>query len=206
MKRTATTPSMDSIAHRALSAASRLFAAQWFLVLLSIPSVVSAAASDYEMREPVLNVKYDIRGVQFELAPVSLPRCEGQLAKDKYWLYAQWKDGDSEFLVISSLATKYHPIGLVITSARCIVGDADWLMSGSPPGPSSTRGPYQGFTIPDSALHGVCADALRRAALAFGGKKKYLAMIAKFHVRLGDPEMDLTPEFMSEFVKFATSP
>lgn len=197
---------MDSVAHGARSAASRLFAAQWFLVLSSIPSVVSAAASDYEMREPVFNVEYDIRRVQFESVPGPLLRCEGQLAKDKYWLYAQWKNGDNEYLVISSLATKHHPIGLVITSASCIVGDADWLTSGSPPGPSFTRDPYQGFTIPDSALHGVCADALRRAALAFGGKKKYLAMIAKFHVRLGDPEMDLTPEFMSEFVKFATSP
>ncbi len=159
------------------------------------------------MREPAFNIRYDIRSIKFESPPDSLiSQCAGQLPKGNYWLYARWKDRENEFLVISSLATKYNPIGLVITNARCITGSADWLMSGNPPGPSYRRGPYHGFTIPDSALHGICADALRRAALAFGGKRKYLAMIAKFHVRLGDPQMDLTPEFMDEFVKFASTP
>jgi hypothetical protein len=77
-------------------------------------------------------------------------------------------------------------------------------MTGDPPGnPTFDPGPYRGITIPVSARHGLAADFLRRSAEAFGGRKKYLKMMSKYHVRLGDPDMDLAPEFANEFERFA---
>jgi hypothetical protein len=65
--------------------------------------------------------------------------------------------------------------------------------------------PYRGITISAPTKHGLDADFLRRSADAFGGKKKYLKLIGKWHIRLGDPQMDFAPEFLSEFEKFVMS-
>lgn len=165
----------------------------------------AAAQSNFDMRDPIFNTRYDVRKVHFANAPDSLAqRCPGEVRPDKYWLYAHWKEGDSEFLIVSSIATRFKKgIGIVIIEGRCIADDSSWVMTGDPPGNHEYNPePYRGITIPVSARHGLAADFLRRSAEAFGGKEKYLKMIGKYHLRLGDPDLDFTPEMANEFEKF----
>ena len=95
-------------------------------IALTLLAGASAAQGDFEMHDPVFNLRYDIRKVHFEDAPASISqRCQGEVRPDKYWVFAYWKGQDSEFFVISSLATKLRGLGLVITNEQCIVGSAD---------------------------------------------------------------------------------
>lgn len=76
-------------------------------------------------------------------------------------------------------------------------------MTGVPPGTATfTTGLYKGITIAEPIKRGLDADFLQRAAGAFGGKRKFLNLVSKWHIRIGDPDMDLEPVFLSEFEKF----
>jgi hypothetical protein len=88
-----------------------------------------------------------------------------------------------------------------------VAGNPDWVMTGDPKyAPLEYRDGAlrpvvrdKNLKFPDSALHGLARDLLRRYTLAFGGKKKFLDAVRHSGI---SPHSDLTIVIRDEFEKF----
>ena len=154
------------------------------------------------MVDPVFSMSYDPTKVHFELAPPSLEeRCPAARRGEKYWLYAYWKDGDTEFFLISSPASQLTGGAAVIRDGQCTLGNPDWVLTGNPEYHYGEKINGQ-IHFSEATLKGLASDLLRRYATAFGGKKNLLAEIHK----QGIPPDDHLPQLKKAFDEFAANP
>lgn len=178
----------------------RLIAVKSSLIALLVLAQAHAQPELF-MTDPVFGVEYDMRKVHFEYAPESLERtCAPDLrGRTRFWLYADWKEGNSEYLVISNRESQAYGGAAVIQGGKCVLGVPYWVLSGDP-----QFNPGKSVVFTDRALHGLATDLLRRYSLAYGGKKSFLAAVNGPH-RLPMTE-SLPVALRREFDRFAKSP
>jgi hypothetical protein len=153
------------------------------------------------MSDPVFGMTYDTRKVHFDLAPTLVRiQCRG-LPDKTLWLFAYWKERDTELFVLSGRESEVSGIGVVIRPGTCIQSLPDWVLTGDR-GYWSGRGGPPPVQFTERVLQGLAADLLNRYARAFGGKNNFIE-----HVRTdGLPIGELLPTIRREFESFVASP
>jgi len=129
-----------------------------------------------------------------------------------WWIYAHFKDNDLEFFVLSSKIASESSTSAAIVGTHCqLASNPDWAMTGNPDyAPLEYRDGAlrpvvldKDLRFPDSALHGLAQDLLRRYAQAFSGKRRFLDAVRASGF---SPSADLTPVIRGEFEKFSAEP
>lgn len=155
-----------------------------------------AAQSQTLFAEPIFGMIYDTRSVHFETAPDRLGQRCG-LLRGKQWLYAYWKEEDTEFFVVNNKTSWLTGVGLVLRGSSCTEGTAEWVLSGEP----DTWKDHKSVKFTEAVSLGLAKDLLRRYEAAFGGKKKFLEAVKP----VGPPGEQM-PVLQREFERFSTSP
>jgi hypothetical protein len=147
-------------------------------------------------------VIYDAQKVRFEQAPPSIGRFCRDLRGEKFWLYAYWKEADTEYFVLSNRKSEVSGVGVVLRGTECATGLPDWVLTGDARngGPDKVNKPVR---FSDTVLHGLALDVLRRYTAAFGGKKNFLQAV-RMPPHSGPSYLE--PVLRSEFEKFAREP
>lgn len=156
------------------------------------------------MSDPVFGITYDTRLVHFDRAPQSLERaCAADLrGRGNFWLYAYWKEGDTEYLVISNRDSQESGGAAVIRGNKCTLGLPDWVLRGEAKFNPDNRDTSIRFT--PAVLQGLSADLIRRYTAAFGGKKNFLGAVRR--LSNFSPAADLPPAVAREFERFTKDP
>ena len=149
--------------------------------------------------DPVFGMTYDTRAVHFQNAPRRISQLCPDLRAQRFWLYAYWKTGDSEYFVLSNLKSEDSGVGVVLRGSQCVEGLPDWLLSGDKKYHPASDDKLVVFT--QATLQGLASDLLRRYANAFGGKKNFLEAVKK----KGLPPQDLVPVLRAEFERFSNT-
>jgi hypothetical protein len=153
------------------------------------------------MNDPVFGIVYDPHRVRFENAPPSLGKaCAADLRnQNAYWLFAYWKEADTEYLLTSSQRASVSGGAAVIRGIRCTLGLPDWLLTGE-----RRYNPDAGDTsilFSSRVLHGLAKDLLNRYSKAFGGKDPFLAAVR--NLKNFSSGKDLPPILRTEFQAFS---
>jgi len=165
-------------------------------------AMLGRAQTHIYMTDPIFGISYDVRKVAFERAPAFLGQaCAADLRGRKdFWVYANWKEGDVQYFVISSPRSQESGAAAVIHNGACTLGLPEWVLTGQArfnPDNKDTS-----ITFSATALHGLVVDLLRRYTAAFGGKRSFLEAVRKHGIA---PD-DKIPVLKEEFVRFSRSP
>ena len=173
-----------------------------FVVLVLICPVVHGQSGLAEY-DPIFGIPYLPRKVHFENAPSKIGRLcrEARGRGRRFSLYAYWKDGSTEYMVVSDAVSEDTGIGIILSGGECHEGQAAALLWGG-----DLPGQHEGvkpITPSDSVLNGLAMDLLHRYAAAFGGKKEFLAAVKRLK---GFNLADLPPMLRKRFEEYAMSP
>lgn len=179
-----------------------------FLVFLGIRS--AQAQGKPLMSDPVFGISYDPSKVHFEAAPSRTSRLCPGLREARFWLYAYWRDGETEYFVLSNRKSSVSGAGVVISAGKCTEGLPDWILTGNPEyapraasdGNSEAAKRARSIKFTPGVLHGLATDLLRRYTAAFGGKKSFIRAVQKD----GLSPNNKMPVVKEEFEKFSKSP
>lgn len=153
------------------------------------------------MSDPVFGMVYDVNKVHFEQAPLRISQVCRDLRGEKPWVYAEWKQDDIEYFVLSSRRSEVSGESAVIRGNECAVGLPEWVLSGNDPRYRPLKGkPFVAFG--PSVARGIASDLFKRYSAAFGGKRAFLDA-----VRIGGlyPDERLAP-LRDAFESFAKTP
>jgi hypothetical protein len=163
---------------------------------------MGGAQPNWYMADPVFGIGYDTRKVSFERVPASLEKaCAADLGGRKnFWIYAHWKENETEYFVISNRESQESGGAAVIRDGLCTLGLPEWVLTGQAnfnPGNRDTS-----IRFPPTVLQGLAKDLLRRYMVAFGSKKNFLEAVRKD----GFPPDEKIPVLKNEFDTFSKSP
>jgi|HubBroStandDraft_6_1064221.scaffolds.fasta_scaffold594281_2 hypothetical protein len=167
--------------------------------LLLLAAGWAGAQPGLSMSDPVFGIRYQTGSIHFENAPRKLGQLCRDLGSENFWVYAYWKERDTEYFVLSSRKSEVSGAGAVIHRDKCIVGLPDWLLTGE----ARYGGPDKidnSMKPNDAVVHGLALDLLHRYTVAFGSKQKFLEA-ARRH-----PPSHLMPILSSEFKEYAQQP
>jgi hypothetical protein len=187
----------------------RFIAAASSIFLLFLGALPSRAQSPARMSDPVFGIGYDPLKVHFEVAPARISSLCSEAKAKKYWLYAHWQDGPTEYFVISNQESSVSGVGVIIAGGKCAEGLPEWVLTGDPQyAPTEFRdGRLQRRTFEElikftpAVLRGLATDLLQRYTAAFGSKRNFLDAVR----RDGLPPDDKTPVLKKEFESFSKS-
>ena len=138
--------------------------------------------------DPLFEIPYDPQKIYFDSVPLTIKaHCPG--LRDRYasaWLYAKWKQEDTEYFIISGFLADYRNghvvaaeqdfgIAVAIRGSRCLYDQSEYFLR-QEINPARDATPVKAA---DSVLNGIAADILTRYAKAFGGKKAFLKHITQ---------------------------
>ncbi len=164
------------------------------LLLVTLAGGVPGKAQS-KMSDPVFGMGYDTRYVHFEEVPKRFADVCPRLREERYWLYAYFKEADTEYLVVSSLRSRVSGGGVVIRGRVCELAFPDVLLYGIPDTDAKD------MAITPTVEHGLAADLFRRYGEAFGGKKIFLDERSRGGLALSG----LPPDFRREFEAYSKS-
>ena len=167
-------------------------------ILLSIALLGSGpveAQSDLKMSDPVFGIGYNTRRVHFDEVPKRIADSCPRLREERYWVYAYLKEGETEYLIVSSRASQVSGGGVMIRGLVCTLSLPDALLYGIADPDHKDR------VITAATMHGLAVDLFRRYENAFGGKENFLREVS----RGGLAPSDLPPGFRREFEVYAKS-
>jgi len=172
------------------------------VVALALSALMGHAQSRWYMADPVFGIGYDIRKVHFERAPAILEKaCAADLRGRKgFWVYAYWKEGKTEYFVISNQQSQESGGAAVIRDGACTLGLPEWVLTGQVRFNPDNNDALIKF--PPTVLRGLAVDLLRRYVAAFGGKGNFLEAVRKD----GIPPDEKLPVLKDEFDRFSKSP
>jgi len=188
----------------------QFIAAASSVCLLFLGSLPGLSQSRARMSDPVFGIGYDPLKVHFDAAPAKISSFCSEAKGKKYWLYAYWQDGPTEYFIISNHESSVSGAGVIISGGKCAEGLPEWVLTGDPQyaptefrdGRLQPRRFEEPIKFTPAVLHGLATDLIRRYTAAFGGKKNFLDAVQKD----GLPPDEKIPVLKKEFESFSKSP
>ena len=112
--------------------------------------------------DPIFGMNFDAKRVHFEKAATLHPRCPALWdklpASEVFYIFATATLDGKEYMIVSSRTTEVSGAGLMIQGNKCTEMAVDSMLEDPP----------------EAVAKALVSDALRRYAVAFGGKKIFL--------------------------------
>ena len=126
--------------------------------------------------DPIFGMVYDAKLVHFEQAPASvIKQCETEksLKTKAFWLFAHVAMEGTEYFIVSNRITDVTGAGYVMRGSECVEWLPESIMSGEAAISGTKDALPKWAPLTDAVVRALADDAMRRYALAYGGKKNF---------------------------------